>query len=339
MPGVFVVACLSVAAAFAGSAGSGWAAAGARPGAACARVGARTKTSTGAELVCTRVGKTKVWRRGTTGKGTTAVLTQACVTTLVRFGSMTSAPATDSAMAALVSSLAKCQKDTGKTVFVTAPPFNLQDVASITKFRSCVGHDYSEGSVDGQVVSDNPSFEKFSSMKHYVTPLADAAGNRTSVFAPFDGVVTAVVPDTGKTSNGASSANPGSQIHLVPYANPAYTFTFMHIYGISVKPGDRVKGGQKLGYHEVPPQFAGHDSFDIAMSKFDLAALQAHVMLQVSFMTVLSAQVGGTFASAGLTPATTIWPRAYRESHPCQVGQGGFFVGAPNPDDTVTLKH
>lgn len=67
--------------------------------------------------------------------------------------------------------------------------------------------------------------------------------------------------------------------------------------------------------------------------------MQAHVTLQVSFMTVLSAQVGGTFASAGLTPATTIWPQAYRESHPCQVGQGGFFVGAPNPDDTLTLKH
>lgn len=338
MTGVCIVACLSVAATFAGSAGSGWAAAEAKPGAPCARVGARAKTSTGATLVCTRVGKTKVWRRAAIGKGTAAVLTQACVTTLIRVGSMTSAPATGSAMAALMSSLAKCQTDTGKKAFVTAQPFNLQDVASITKFRSCVGHDYSEGSVNGQVVSNDPSFERFSSMKHYVTPLADAAGDRTSVFAPFNGVVTAVVPDTAKTSGGAS-ANPGSQIHLVPYANPAYTFTFMHIYGISVKPGDRVKGGQKLGYHEVQPESAGHSSFDIAMSKFNLAAMQAHVTVQVSFMTVLSAQVGGTFASTGLTAATTIWPRAYRESHPCQVGPGGFFVGAQNPDDTVTLKH
>ena len=353
-PGRSALACLSLATALAVIAsGSVQAAARPKPGAACTKANAKARTAKGTALVCKRVGRREAWRLAPAKTGTTSgaspasTLTPSCVSLLVRINasmanqSPGAAPGSDSAggLAAAISSMAACLKDTGNTAFITAPPFNLQDVASMTKFRSCAGHDFAEGSVDGQVVSSDPSFEKFSSMKHYVLPVNDAAGDQTQVFAPFDGVVTLVEADTGKTSSGSSYGDPGSQIHLVPYANPAYTFTFMHIYGISVKAGDSVKAGQELGYHEVQPANTGHSSFDVAMSKFDLAAMQAHVTRLVSFMTVLSHSVAGTFQNAGLTPDSTIWPRAYRESHPCQVGPNGFFVGPQSPDDSVAVQH
>ena len=234
--------------------------------------------------------------------------------------------------------LSTCLKDSGVTEVITSSPFNPADIASITKFRSCAGHDYAEGSNDGKVVSQDPQYEKFSSMKHYIGTLKQNTNDRINVFAPFDGFVSKVTVESGGA--GGTFANPGSQINLIPYANPAITFTYFHVYGLSVKVGDAVTAGQKIAYNEVQSVNVGHSSFDIAMSKFDMAAMLAKASRKLSMMNYLSPTVASIFAKAGLTPENSIWSAAYRTANPCIfTGSLGFFQGPENPADRVTLKH
>lgn len=296
------------------------------------------------QLVCVRSGKRTIWRRASKGSTTTTApatattpITPQCVSLLVQALTELSNPA--AGIAAVMQSILTCQVDTGKTAVLTAVPFRLQDIASITKFRSCVGHDYSEGSSDGQATSTDPAFEKFRSMKHYIRPIADNPGDQTPVFAPFNGVVGQVAPDLGLTSDGSTFADPGDQIHLVPDANPDYDFTFMHVSGVTVKAGDRIQAGEQLGYYQVPPGFTpGVGTFDLVVSQYKVAALMQGAVLKFSFMNFLAPPVAASFAAAGLTPDTLVWPRAYRDAHPCQMtGQRGFFVSPPDPADTVTL--
>jgi len=334
-------------------------------GATCNKLGDTKKTSVG-DLKCKSVGKKRVWQAdskrksggntkshgtsspkpgssGSTAKGTDTnsdQLSSQCASLLVSATvAYVSRTPSGGDFSTVLSQMANCQKDTGNTEIITAAPFNLADIQSITKFRSCVGHDFAEGSQDGKVTTSNPIYEKFSSMKHYVKPIKQSAGDHTEVFAPFDGLVTGVVADTGSTSGGGAYANPGSQIHIIASANPAYTFLFMHIYGITVKAGDMVQASQLLGYHEVQASNVGHSSFDAAMSKFDEAAMQSQATIRASMMTLLSPKLAASFATAGVTKENLIWSRAYRDSNPCPMGANGFFTGAQNPIDSVVLRH
>ena len=135
----------------------------------------------------------------------------------------------------------------------------------------------------------------------------------TAVFAPFGGVAAEVAPDTGPTSDGSTFADAGHQIHLVPDAGPGYGFTFVHISGVTVKPGDRIQTGEQIGYYQVPPGFTpGVGTFDIVVWQYEVASLMQGAVLQLTFMTLLTCQM---------------------------TGQRGFFVGPPDPADTVTLTH
>src|SRR5437868_5023633 len=72
-----------------------------------------------------------------------------------------------------------------KTVnFVTAAPLDMTQMESISKFRSCSGHDYSGHNIAGEV-------ETGRSMKHYASPLHEFRGteDKVKVFAPFDGKI------------------------------------------------------------------------------------------------------------------------------------------------------
>lgn len=238
-----------------------------------------------------------------------------------------------------IDGLNACQKDTGVMEIITSSPFNPADNGSITKFRSCTGHDYAEGSNDGKSVSNDPQYEKFSSMKHYLTPLKQNANDRIDVFAPFDGFISKVTDESTGVASGKSYANAGSQVSLIPYANPALTFTYFHIYGLSAKAGDAVSSGQKIAYNEIQSVNVGHSSYDIAMSKSDMAAMLAKASRKLSMMNYLSPAVASSFAQAGLTPGNSIWSVAYRIANPCTfTGSLGFFQGPENPADRVTLK-
>jgi len=69
--------------------------------------------------------------------------------------------------------------------FITSNPVDLSQINRISKFRSCIGHDYSGTNSEGRQESNR-------SMKHYVEPINSLAGTsgELQVFAPFDGRIT-----------------------------------------------------------------------------------------------------------------------------------------------------
>lgn len=345
-----------------------------KPGARCKAVGSKASSKAGQNLVCAKNGKKLVWKvsavstklppipkpsptpspstsqaatpdpaTSSTPSPTISIISGPisadCIAMLVKIGaSMDSGGMTFTSDG--MDAMGKCQKDTGITEIITSAPFNPANIVSITKFRSCAGHDFAEGSGDGQILNKDPQYEKFSSMKHYVTTVKQNAGDTTEVFAPFDGVITRVGSESNKQSNGGSYANAGNQIDLVPYANPSITFTFMHVYGTTFKPGDAVIAGQKVAYHEVQGLNVGHSSFDIVMSRADMQAMLARASRKLSMMNYLTQSVSTQFDKVGLTRENSIWSAVYRTANPCVlVGNQGFFQGPENPADRVILKH
>jgi len=339
----------------------------------CSKVGRTGVTKTGQKLVCVKYGKKLLWKvapvkaklpsppKVTPSATPSATATESpsptptptataikvaglisadCVALILKFGASLGSQDSTVNVASEMDKLNTCMKDTGVTEVITSSPFNPVDIGSITKFRSCAGHDFAEGSGDGQVTSKDPQYEKFSSMKHYITPLKQNANDRTDAFAPFDGFVSRVADESAGQTTGKTYANPGSQIQLISYANPAISFTYFHVYGLSVKAGDAVTSGQKIAYHEIQGVNAGRSSYDIAMSKFDMAAMLAKATRRLSMMNYLSPTVASIFVNVGLTPENSIWSAQYRTTNPCLfTGSLGFFQGPENPADRVTLKH
>jgi len=340
-------------------------------GSACKKVGANATTSSKQKLVCTKNGKNLFWKIVVTPKPvvtssasasptptptmsasptptptlavtTASLMSTECIAFLVKTGLSKDAPETagsgfnpnESSSDGGMDALSKCTTNTGKTDVITASPFTLTDIASITKYRSCSGHDYAEGSADGQTLSKDPTYEKFSSMKHYISPVKQSSGDRTDIFSPYDGIISRV---SGVATQGGGG---GVQVDVIPYANPSVTLTFMHIFGVTVKAGDAVKSGEKIAYHEVLPANVGHSSFDIVIGNFDKAAMFAHARKLSSMMSYLAPSIMNSYSSAGITLDNAIWPAAFRASSPCAMtGNQGFFVGPESSADRVYLKH
>ena len=68
----------------------------------------------------------------------------------------------------------------GIPMFVEINYIELDKIHSISKFRSAVGHDYSD------------AFEHCRSMKHYFEPRGDVDWSTIKIFAPVTGTITRV---------------------------------------------------------------------------------------------------------------------------------------------------
>ena len=128
--------------------------------------------------------------------------------------------------------------------FIEADFIDLDQIYSISKFRSGSGHDFSSGS------------EECRSMKHYfntqdtrekmlsydqnngIPPKPDGV-NDISIYSPVNGKIIAVKSDKMPI---------GVQVYIRPTAYPDYTVRLFHIYLDSgVEDGSQVIAGQKIG--------------------------------------------------------------------------------------------
>ena len=127
----------------------------------------------------------------------------------------------------------------------------LDKITQISKFRSSAGHDYSD------------SLEQCRSMKHYLLPKSAYQQNGViKVYAPFNGTIQTIWDENYKSSGSLTN----TQIHIVPDANPAFTFIFFHIDLLSseIREGKQVSAGEQLGTgHVIHGTIAG--DFDIAL--------------------------------------------------------------------------
>lgn len=114
----------------------------------------------------------------------------------------------------------------GIPAFVTSDYIEIDKVGRISRFRSGIGHDYSD------------DFESCRSMKHYFEPnVAQWSGIR--IFSPVEGTVYTLNREWA-----------GTQVWLQSSEFPAFFFIIFHVDPLSsLKLGNSVRAGEQIGTH------------------------------------------------------------------------------------------
>jgi hypothetical protein len=111
--------------------------------------------------------------------------------------------------------------------FIETNYIELNKIYRISKFRSSVGHDYSD------------AFEHCRSMKHYFEPRSDVDWSIIKIFSPVTGAITKVDVEWA-----------GTKIEIVSDDYPAFRFSIFHINTlVQYNVGDKVVSGEQLGTH------------------------------------------------------------------------------------------
>ena len=119
----------------------------------------------------------------------------------------------------------------GLPKFILKNYIELDKIDSISRFRSGVGHDYSD------------SFESCRNMKHYFKPKSDINWAEVKIFSPVNGII----------SNSFSETIGGNQVWIVPFGMPAFNVTIFHVnLSVPLNVGDTVWSGQQIGTHTGP---------------------------------------------------------------------------------------
>jgi hypothetical protein len=112
--------------------------------------------------------------------------------------------------------------------FVAVNYIDLTHIARVSRFRSAVGHDYSD------------DFESCRSMKHYFDPSRGNDPTGTKIFAPVSGHVIFL----------ENEAVGGTHIQLRASNYPAFFFDLFHVsLSSALSVGTQVTAGQLLGTH------------------------------------------------------------------------------------------
>jgi hypothetical protein len=202
---------------------------------------------------------------------------------------------------------------------VTANPVEYSGIYTISKFRSGAGHDYSQGSYNGETCR---------SMKHYFNVGRNSnivTGNSDiKVYAPFDGRITS-----------SSTQAPGTQIRIASDKFPFYSARVFHIYLLpGIKFGSHVASGQQIA--TIGPK----DGMDVAIEAN--ALFKGNINLSV--FDVMTDEAFSAYAKQGFKRSDFIISKQYRDTHPFKCGVGGKqeeFVFDPSHDwteDFIFLK-
>jgi hypothetical protein len=128
----------------------------------------------------------------------------------------------------------------GPPRIVTASYIDLPKIERISRFRSTVGHSYTDGS------------ETCRSMKHYFQPKSTLDWTTVDVYSPVDGTIFGIAPD------GAA----GKQMLIRPRLAPVVNVTIFHVnFDASIVTQGWVNAGDHLGRHAAQTTYS-----DIAVS-------------------------------------------------------------------------
>lgn len=204
--------------------------------------------------------------------------------------------------------------NSGGDAQVTAPilaalPVDLSQIAEISKFRSCSGHDFS-----GYDAQDQPEADR--SMKHYFRPIASLIGTtgQIKVYSPINGTIMRTAPEySGR----------GTQV-WVGTSQIGWNVILFHLDPVGgITTGAAVKAGQLVGYANLENAF----DFDIAYQRPEIGK---NSWAEDSIFSHMSPTVLAAFAARGITPANIIFSKAERDAAPCTTWNG-------NPDDYIQL--
>lgn len=111
--------------------------------------------------------------------------------------------------------------------FVENNYIDLSKIYRISKYRSSVGHDYSD------------AYEHCRSMKHYFEPLGTTDWSTIKIYSPITGTITRVEQEWA-----------GTKLEIESDAYPAFRFSIFHVNLFSDrKINDKVIAGELLGTH------------------------------------------------------------------------------------------
>lgn len=177
---------------------------------------------------------------------------------------------------------------------VTVNFIELVKIARISKFRSAVGHDYSD------------AFEHCRSMKHYFEPRSDIDWSQIKIYAPVSGRITRVEPEWA-----------GTKVEIESSSYPAFRIVIFHInLSSNLSVGDLITAGVQLGTHIGAQTYA-----DIAVIVND-PTRQGRL---VSYFEVISDDVWAEYQQRGLTDRQQlIIPRAVRDAYPLSCSGDAF---------------
>jgi hypothetical protein len=191
--------------------------------------------------------------------------------------------------------------------FVEANYIELGKIYRISKFRSSVGHDYSDG------------FEQCRSMKHYFEPRSDIDWATVKIYSPVTGTITRVEQEWADT-----------KIEIASKEFPAFRFSIFHVnLSVQLNVDDEVTSGELLGTHTGSQTMS-----DISVIVND----PTRKGRMISYFETLTDDLFGEYSSRGVnTRDDIIIPKAVRDANPLTCS-GETFITTDTLENWVILK-
>jgi hypothetical protein len=197
--------------------------------------------------------------------------------------------------------------------FLIVSPIDPKAISKLSKFRSCVGHDYSPGF---SAKIQNKSFEGLElarSMKHYIFLKAPfIPSGSVKGFAPFEGTVRIQTEQSGN----------GAQVFVMN--DSGWTFVFFH-GDPQVQNGDKVKAGTPVisWWSKDQSAFAASNGGTVENSSVDIALIDFMANKFESPFLHFSPEILSQWKSSGFDKDSLIISKTARDSSPCSVGADG----------------
>ena len=194
----------------------------------------------------------------------------------------------------------------GVPQFVQVVYIDLSKIYRISKFRSAVGHDYSD------------DFESCRSMKHYFQPGSGVNWAGVAVYCPVNGRVARVEEEWA-----------GQRIEIESSDYQAFRFIIFHVNPFNpIQAGDTVTAGQSLGTHIGSQTYS-----DMAVGVSTPTGWK-----WISYLETLTDTAFQAFRNRGLSaPSAAIISREARDADPLTCS-GETFLTSGNLADWVILN-
>jgi hypothetical protein len=191
--------------------------------------------------------------------------------------------------------------------FVKKNYIDLSEIGRISKFRSSIGHDYSD------------AYEHCRSMKHYFEPRAEADWTSIKIYSPVKGTDTRVEEEWA-----------GTKIEIESENYPAFRFSIFHIHLIAeLNAGESITEGQFLGNH-----IGSQTMSDISVIVND-PARQGRM---VSYFDVIADEVFEEYSKRGISERKElIISKEERDKNPL-ICNGDSFISTDTLENWVVLK-
>ena len=210
--------------------------------------------------------------------------------------------------------------------FLIVSPIDPKAISKLSKFRSCVGHDYSPG-FSAKIQSRSfEGLEIARSMKHYIFLKAPfIPSGSIKGFAPFEGTVRIQTEQSGN----------GAQVFVMN--DSGWTFVFFHGDPL-VQNGDKVKAGTPVisWWSKDQSAFAASTGGTLEYSSVDIALIDFAANKFESPFLHFSPEIISQWESSGFDKDSLVISKAARDSSPCSVGADGErFSGQAASDQYV----